>query len=81
MREVIREVFLGKPWHWGLLLVIAAALWWAGSAKLHVIYFNGFVFALVAGTVAAVLLLVRTTKAGERVTRDALRDASDDAGD
>ena len=70
----MRELFLGKPWHWLLLAACVALLAWAGAAKLHVIYFNHFIIALLVGGLAVVLLLVRTTKSSERVTRDPLEE-------
>jgi len=66
----MREIFLGKPWHWALLVVIGVAFWLAGEYKLHVIYFNRFLSVLLLGTLALVLVLVVTTRPGERVTRD-----------
>ncbi len=70
----MRDIFLGKPWHWALLLAVSALLWRAGGAKLHVIHFNPFVLALLAGSLAVVLLVVHTTKPGEQVTREPLQD-------
>ncbi len=77
----MREVFLGKPWHWALLLAVSALLWWAGVAKLHVIHFNLFVLALLAGSIVVVLLVVRTTKPGEQVTREHLQDGEPEEPD
>ena len=75
----MRELFLGKPWHWLLLVVCIGLLAWAGAAKLHVIHFNNFFVALLVACVAVVLLLIHTTKPGERVTRDPLKES--DEGD
>jgi len=74
----MRELFLGKPWHWALLVVIAALLWWAGDMRVHVTDFNSFVIALIVGSFAVVLLLLRTTRPGETVTRDPLEDDATD---
>lgn len=73
----MREIFLGKAWHWALLAAIAALLWWAGDAKLHVIHFNTFMLSILAGSVFVILLVVRTTKPGEQVTRDKLEDGDE----
>lgn len=70
----MREIFLGKVWHWALLAAIAALLWWAGDAKLHVIHFNAFILSILAGSVVVILLVVWTTRPGEQVTRDKLED-------
>lgn len=75
----MRELFLGKPWHWLLAVVCIALLAWAGETKLHVIHFNAFVIALLIGGLAVVLLLVYTTKPGDRVTRDPLEESDDGA--
>ncbi|NNF79686.1 MAG: hypothetical protein HKN05_16815 [Rhizobiales bacterium] len=68
----MREIFLGKPWHWGMVMTVAAVLWWAGASKAHVIHFNTFLVALAVGSFAVILLILRTHKPGERVTREAL---------
>ncbi|MEM7426697.1 MAG: hypothetical protein AAF441_11405 [Pseudomonadota bacterium] len=68
----MREIFLGKPFHWGLLALAAAVLWWAGSVRAHVIHFNWFLIALCLGACAMVLLVLRSTGQDEQVTRDPL---------
>ena len=75
----MREIFLGKPWHWGLVLGAGAILWWAGSFRAHVIHFNWFLIALCIGSAAALLAIVLTQKEGDQVTRDPLD--ADDAAD
>ncbi len=80
------NVFLGKPVHWGLMVFVAGLLWWAGVLRSHVIYFNWFLIALCFGSVVIVLLVLKTTKPGEQVTRDPLpqpgeSDAEVPAGD
>ena len=74
----MREIFLGKPWHWGLAIIVGALLWWAGSFRAHVIHFNWFLIALCLGSAATLLAIVLTMKDGEQVTRDPL---DDDGGD
>ena len=75
----MREIFLGKPWHWGLVFAVAGLLWWAGAMKAHVIHFNSFLVALAVGSLAVVLLVLKTHKPGEQVTREPL--SPDDAKD
>ncbi len=76
------KLFLGKWWHWLLVTVIVGLLWQAGAKKLHVIEFNTFIMLLLAGAVISVVLLIKTTRPGEQITRDPLVDAPDDeAGD
>ena len=76
---MLRQIFLGKIWQWAMLLVVAGLLWWTGTAKMHVIHFNTFVSLLLIGSAVVVLLVVQTTKPGEQVTRDKLRDDADDS--
>ncbi len=75
----MREIFLGKPWHWGIVLAVAALLWWAGSSKAHVIQFNTFLVALAVGSLAVIVVILKTHKPGEQVTREPL--LPDDAED
>jgi hypothetical protein len=75
----MHNIFLGKTWHWIMIIVISGLLWLAGNAKLHVIHFNTFVVALLIGTVVVVLLVTRTTKPGEQVTRDVIEETDPDA--
>ena len=70
----MREIFLGKPWHWGLAIAVGALLWWAGSFRAHVIHFNSFLIALCIGSAAVLLAIVLTTREGEKITRDPLDD-------
>jgi hypothetical protein len=63
-------LFLGKPVHWLLLIVICAALWYAGSLRLHLIHFDAFIVALLAVSAGCVLFVLYGTKPGERITRD-----------
>ncbi len=77
----MRKLFLGKPWHWALFCTLTGLLWWAGTAKLHVIHFNSFLLVLSLGSLALVVLVVRTTKPEEQVTREKLDEGkSDNAG-
>ncbi len=68
----MRDIFLGKPWHWGMAGAVAAILWWAGASKAHVIHFNTFLVFLALGSFAVILLIVKTHRSGEQVTREPL---------
>ncbi len=68
----MREVFLGKPWHWAMVVCVAGLLWWAGADKAHVIHFNSFLMALAIGSFALIVLILKTHKPGEQVTREPL---------
>lgn len=75
----MRDIFLGKPWQWGLVVLVAVLMAWAGSARVHVIHFNVFLVALVVGSLLIILLIIRTNRPGEQVTREPL--VPDDAED
>jgi len=66
------RVFLGKWWHWGILVASVAALWLAGQERMHVIHFNAFILCLLAVTVIVVAVLIVSTRPGEQITRDRL---------
>lgn len=75
----MRNVFLGKPWHWAMAAIVTALLWWAGGLKAHVIHFNSFLVALTIGSLVVVLLILKTNRPGEQITREPL--LPDDAED
>ena len=62
--------FLGKPLHWLLLVVVSAGLWYAGDLRLHIVHFDAFILALLAVSVACVLLVLYGPGHDERITRD-----------
>ena len=64
------SLFLGKPLHWLLLVIITAGLWYAGELRLHITHFNAFILALLATSAGCVLFLLYGPGHGERVTRD-----------
>jgi hypothetical protein len=66
------NLFLGKPLHWLLLGVVAAGLWYAGDLRLHIVHFDAFIVALLAVSVACVLIVLYGPGRGERITRDAI---------
>jgi len=71
------KVFLGKPLHWGLLILLIAVGWAMGHERLHVIWFNLFTIILLVVSGAAVILVIMTSKPGERITRDPLEPDED----
>lgn len=66
------RVFLGRWWHWIILLASVAALWFAGEKRMHVIHFNAFILSLFIATGIVVAFLIARTRPGEQVTRDRL---------
>lgn len=69
---MLNTIFLGKFWHWALLVAAAALLWFCGSERLHVIEFNWFIIATLLGTIAIVFAIIRFHRVGEQVTREPL---------
>ncbi|NQW09253.1 MAG: hypothetical protein HQ481_05135 [Alphaproteobacteria bacterium] len=66
----MKEIFLGKPLHWALLVVTFAILWVTGENHLHTSEFNvfaGITFAVGLGVMTVVVL---THRKGERITRE-----------
>ncbi|MEJ2624494.1 MAG: hypothetical protein P8Z80_08130 [Pseudolabrys sp.] len=66
------QIFLGKPLHWLLLVLVCAGLWVAGDERLHLIHFDAFIVALLAVTAVCVLIVLRGYRPGECITRDAI---------
>ena len=66
------RLFLGKWWHWAIVVTCVGALWLAGHEKAHVVHFNGFILSLLAATAVVVAVIVAGTRPGEQVTRDPL---------
>jgi Mn2+/Fe2+ NRAMP family transporter len=74
----VSRIFLGRWWHWGILVASVAALWIAGEKRMHVIHFNAFVLGLLVVTTIVVAILVTRTRPGEQVTRDRLEPRKED---
>ena len=74
---MIGRVFLGRVWHWVLLVITSALFWYCGTKRLHVIEFNLFVMAMLVGTVLVVGAILYFHRPGEQVTRDVLVAAND----
>ena len=70
------RLFLGKWWHWAIVVAGAGALWLAGHEKAHVVHFNAFILALLAATAVVIAVIVAGTRPGEQVTRDPLQSGS-----
>lgn len=74
----MNAISLGKAWHWLLIAAATGLLWFCGNQRLHVIEFNTFVIAVLAGTALAIMAVVWLHRPGERVTRDELVQGDDD---
>ena len=71
------RIFLGKPLHWGLIVLVVAIGWFIGHERLHVIWFNLFMVILLVVSAAAVAVVLLTSKPDERITRDPLEPDQD----
>lgn len=66
--------FLGKPVHWLVIAAIVGVLWWMGANLVQTRDYHLFLIVLPALTVAAVAVVIVTTRPGDRVTRDPFED-------
>lgn len=66
----MKSIFLGPLIHWLILFVLIAAGWFFGVERLHVIQFNPFIIGLILLTVGILVLVLKTSKPGQQVTRD-----------
>ncbi len=70
----MKRIFLG-PWlHWLILIALVAAGWLTGVDRLHVIDFNPFITGLILVTVVILVLVLKTSAPGQRVTRDPIEE-------
>lgn len=66
------DIFIGKPWHWGLLALAFAGLAVVGVRYMHTYAFNAFSVICLAIGLTVVAAVVFTYKPGDRVTREAI---------
>ena len=71
------RIFLGKPLHWGLIVLLIGIGWVIGSERLHVIWFNLFTVILLVTSAVAIAVVLLTSKPDERITRDPLEPDQD----
>ena len=71
----MRDLFIGKPVHWLIWVVIVIALVAMGKVYLQTRDFNLFLAAIVALGTGSVLTVLLTTAKGEQVTRENYDDA------
>lgn len=71
----MRELFIGRPIHWLIWVVIVIALFAMGKVYLQTRDFNLFLAVIVALGTGAVVAVLLTTARGEQVTRDNFDDA------
>lgn len=73
----MKQVFLGRPIHWGLAMILVAGGAALGQYRLHVIDFNLFIILLLCAVVALLALVLRTSSGDVAVTRDPINAPSD----
>ena len=66
------NIFLGKPLHWIMLLVVTAILYVVDEKHLHVSEFNTFMWIVLALSIACLTIVVLGHPPGERVMREPL---------
>jgi hypothetical protein len=66
------DIFIGKAWHWALLVIAFVVLGVVGKFYLHTYAFNTFTTICLAIGVVVVLSVVLTYKPGDRITREPL---------
>ncbi|MDF1793962.1 MAG: hypothetical protein P1U88_18765 [Thalassobaculaceae bacterium] len=64
------DIFLGKPWHWGLLAAAFVALAVVGIRYMHTYAFNTFATICLSIGLVVVSAVVLTHRPGDRVTRE-----------
>lgn len=77
MGVTMNKIFLGKLVHWLVLLAMIPPSVLAGLNYFHVVQFNIFILVIVLYTVASIVMILRTTKRDELVTREAIPDDVD----
>jgi|APSaa5957512622_1039677.scaffolds.fasta_scaffold254374_1 hypothetical protein len=68
----LSDIFIGRPLHWLLWLIIAGVMFWLGKGAQHVREFVPFMLQLFALVTLCVIVIVATYKPGERITREPL---------
>ena len=71
----LRAIFLGRPSHWLLWIVLVAPLLAMGLRHLHVTAFPLFILAVLFLVAAALLWIVIGYRPGEAITREPFENA------
>ncbi len=77
----MKNIFLGKPLHWGLWILIVAVLYVLGGQRFHVRHFGPFILLLLAIGAGIVLFFALTYRKGEAFTRESIEEADGGASD
>ncbi len=74
----MKTLFLGKALHWAVVVAIIALLYLLGANQYHRVDYPAFLFAMLGIAAAAIVVMIATTRRGDRVTREPLDE--EDAG-
>ena len=66
----MKRVFLGRPIHWLLALILIGGGAALGEQRLHVIDFNLFLSLLLLAVIALIALVLKTSGGDAPITRD-----------
>ncbi len=72
------RIFLGKPLHWLVLVIVFGILWWMGSALMQTRNYHLFLLILFVSVAGAVGVIIATSRKGERITREPFDDEPGD---
>lgn len=70
----MKKLFLGKPIHWLLWVVIVGVLFSLGRIHFHTNNFTLFILVLAALSTACVATIIATYRKGDRITREPFED-------
>ena len=70
----MHRIFLGPALHWLIVLAVVALGWFSGLGRTHVSQFNPFILMLIGMTVVVLIIVLKTSPPGTRVTREPLDD-------
>jgi hypothetical protein len=68
------RIFLGKPFHWLIFVIILAVLAWLGLELVQTRNYKMFLLILVALVTGSVFAIMLTTRKDEQVTREPFED-------
>ncbi|MEE8554739.1 MAG: hypothetical protein V3T00_02680 [bacterium] len=77
----MKDIFLGKPLHWGLWFLLVAVLYVLGGQHFHVRHFGAFILLLLAIAAGIVLFFALTYRKGAAFTRESIEEADGGTSD
>ena len=70
----MKQIFMGRPFHWLLWVGIIAGLYTMGTLKLQARDFNLFVLGILGLAAVVVVTIVLSHRKGDQVTREPMED-------